>query len=132
MEKFKNNFFDETEKIWNSYDIKVSHIKFEWNRRQKNCFFQRYGIFLIFKKSSKGPLNQKKIFVFDSTQILCVKSLGHKDCIFWISSKSETKIFHFSKGGTLWCFSDFQNFNIQTLIDIDGQKLTDRLVWMLK
>ena len=67
----------------------------------------------IFEKNPKGgPFYVKKFFVTDSAQISCVKSLGHKDFKFWISSKSETKKFFFSKGGTLWCFSrnrDFEN-----------------------
>ena len=67
----------------------------------------------IFEKNPKGgPFYVKKFFVTDSAQISCVKSLGHKDFKFWISSKSETKNFFFSKGGTLWCFSrnrDFEN-----------------------
>ena len=57
------------------------------------------------------PLDLKKIFVSDSAQISCVKSLGHKDFKFWVSSKSETKKFFFSKGGTLWRFSDFRKKN---------------------
>ena len=93
-------------KIWNPYGLGISHMKFEQNRRQK--FFSK-----IFEKNPKGgPFYVKKFFVTDSAQISCVKSLGHKDFKFWISSKSETKKIFFSKGGTLWCFSrnrDFEN-----------------------
>ena len=64
----------------------------------------------ISKHQRVPPLKMRKIFVSDFTQILCVEPLDHKDFKFWISSKSETKIF-FSIGGTLWCFSDFQSLN---------------------
>ena len=77
---------------------------------------------LAFHRHQKQPLHHrsplrfwpeakvyvKKIFGSDSAQISCVKSLGHKDFKFWVSSKSETKKFFFSKGGTLWRFSDFR------------------------
>ena len=121
-------------KIWNPNGLRISHIKFEWNQRQKNFFFQRGDplVFFWFSKNHQRvpPLNRKKIFVSDSTQILCVKSLGHKDCIFWISSKSETKFFFIFKGGTLWCFSDFQGLNMKILIDIYGHKWRERLPWI--
>ena len=52
-EKIKKKFFLMKLKIWNPYGLRISHIKFEWNRRQKNFFFPKggpFGIFLIFKK----------------------------------------------------------------------------------
>ena len=49
------------------------------------------------KNPKGGPFYVKKFFVSDSAQISCVKSLGHKDFKFCISSKSETKIFFFRK-----------------------------------
>ena len=123
--------------IWPQLTVlRISHKKFEWNRRQKKIFFQRGDplVFFWFSENHQRvpPLNREKFFVSDSTQILCVKSLGHKDCMFWISSKSETKFFFISKGGTLWCFSDFQGLNVKMLIDIYGHKWRDRLPWMLK
>ena len=89
-------------KICNHYGLRISHIKFEWNRRQKKIFFQRGDplVFFWFSKNYQRvpPLNPKKFFVSDSTQILCEESLGHKDCMFWISSKSETNFFFIFKG----------------------------------
>ena len=64
----------------------------------------------VLKNPKGGPFYVKKNFVSDSAHISCVKSLGHKDLKSWVSSKLETKIF-FSKGGTLWCFSDFPSLN---------------------
>ena len=103
---------------------------------KKNFFFQRGDplVFFWFSKNNQRvpPLNRKKIFVSDSTQISCVKSLGHKDCMFWISSKSETKIFFIFKGGTLWCFSDFRSLDTQAVSDFDREKWSVRLLWLLK
>ena len=59
----------------------------------------------------------KKIFGSDSAQISCVKSLGHKDFKFWVSSKSETKKI-FSKEGTLWCFSRNRDFENQKNVNL--------------
>ena len=70
------------------------------------------------------PFSVKKIFVSDSTQIFFVKSLGHKDCMFRISSKSETIFFSFSKGGP---FGVFPIFKVSiwrywlTFMDINGE-----------
>ena len=50
------------------------------------------------RKSTKGsPLwNEKKKFVSDFIQILCVQPLDHKDFKFWVSSKKKFFIFfHF-------------------------------------
>ena len=61
-------------------------------------------VFEFFEKSRREKfrhpnwLGVKKIFGSDSAQISCVKSLGHKDFKFWVSSKSETKKNFFSKG----------------------------------
>ena len=61
-------------------------------------------VFEFFEKSRREKfrhpnwLGVKKIFGSDSAQISCVKSLGHKDFKFWVSSKSEKKKFFFSKG----------------------------------
>ena len=63
----------------------------------------------------------KKISGSDSAQISCVKSLGHKDFKFWVSSKSETKKNFFSKGPDLWHFSDFQSLDF--LKNIKGSPL---------
>ena len=41
-------------KIWNPYGLRISHIKFEWNRRQNFFSFSKggpFGVFLIFKVS---------------------------------------------------------------------------------
>ena len=110
-EKIKKKFFLMKLKIWNPYGLRISHIKFEWNRRQK-FFFPKGGdplIFFWFSKNNQRvpPLNRKKIFVSDSTQIFFVKSLGHKDCMFRISSKSETNFF-FPKGGPFGIFLIFK------------------------
>ena len=75
-------------KIWNPYSLGISHMKFEQNRWQK-IFLENFG---------------KKFFVSDSAQTSCVKSLGHKDFKFWISSKSETKFFFFQRGDPLMFF----------------------------
>ena len=58
---------------------------------------------------------------------LWLKGLTHK-----ISAKSETKKFFRFKGGTLWCFRDFQSLTMHMLIDFDRQKWTVRLPWLLK
>ena len=91
-------------KLWWNSKSEILMVSGSHTKNLSEIGNKPFGIFLIFKKSSKGPLNQKKFFVSDSTQILCVKSLGQKDCIFWISSKSETKNFFISFGG-------FQIFN---------------------
>ena len=86
-EKIKKKIFLMKLKIWNPYGLRISHIKFEWNRRPKKIFFSKGGTlwyFSDFQKIIKGPFESEKNFVSDSTQILCVKSLGHKDCMFWI------------------------------------------------
>ena len=99
-------------KIWNPYGLRISHKKFEWNQRQKNFFFQRGDplVFFWFSKNHQRvpPLNRKKIFVSDSTQSFCVISLGHKDCMFWISSKLEKIFFHFQRGDPLLFFLIFK------------------------
>ena len=126
---------------WNSKSeilmVSGSHTKNLSEIGDKKIFFFQRGDPLVFFWFSENhqrvpPLNREKFFVFNFTQILCVKSLGHKDCMFWISSKSETKIFFISKGGTLWCFSNFQGLNVKMLIDIYRHKWRDRLPWMLK
>ena len=133
--KIKKIFFDETQNLESLWSQDLTH-KIWVKSETKNFFFQRGDplVFFWFSKNHQRvpPLNREKFFVSDSTQILCVKSLGHKDCMFWISSKSETKIFFISKGGTLWCFSDFQGLNVKMLNDIYGHKWRDRLPWMLK
>ena len=77
----------------------------------------------------KNGKKWKKNF-FDETQNL--KSLWSKDCTHKIWMKSETNFFFCFKGGTLWCFSDFQSLNKQTLIKFEGHEWRDRLIWMLK
>ena len=76
----KKNFvsdFDEIQNM-NSYDLRISHIKFEWNRRQKYFSDSKGGPFddfLKIRKIPKGPpFGKKKFFVSDFTQILCVRS----------------------------------------------------------
>ena len=84
-------------------------------------------VFEFFEKSRREKfrhpnwLGVKKIFGSDSAQISCVKSLGHKDFKFWVSSKSETKKNFFSKGPDLWRFSDFQSLDF--LKNIKGSPL---------
>ena len=63
-------------------------------------------VFEFFEKSRREKfrhpnwLGVKKIFGSDSAQISCVKSLGHKDFKFWVSSKSEKKKnFFFQRSG---------------------------------
>ena len=71
-------------------------------------------VFEFFEKSRREKfrhpnwLGVKKFFVSDSAQISCVKSLGHKDFKFWVSSKSETKNFFFPKGGPFDVFLIFE------------------------
>ena len=135
----KKIFFDETQNLKSLWSQDLTH-KIWVKSETKNFFFQRGDplVFFWFSKNNQRvpPLNRKKIFVSDSTQISCVKSLGHKDCMFWISSKSETKIFFIFKGGTLWCFSDFQGLNMKILINIYGHKWREilpgiRVIWFL-
>ena len=64
-------------KTCNSYDLRISHIKFEWNWRQKIFYGSKGGPFddfLKIRKIPKGPFVKKKFFVPDFTQILCVRS----------------------------------------------------------
>ena len=74
-----------------------------------------FGIILIVTNHQMVPsLNWEKKFS-DSTQILCVKSFGHKNGMFQISSKSGTGFFfHFQRGDPLmfiW-FSRYQFDNV--------------------
>ena len=57
----------------------------------------------------RSPFYVKKIFISDSAQISCVKSLGHKDLKSWVSSKSETKKFFFQRGDPLMFFWFFKS-----------------------
>ena len=65
--KMKKNFvsdFDEIQNM-NSYDLRISHIKFEWNRRQKYFSDSKGGPFddfLKIRKIPKGPPFEKKKF----------------------------------------------------------------------
>ena len=45
---------------------------------------------------------------------------------------NQRQFFFRFKGGTLWCFSNFQSLNVKTLIDDYGHKGRHRLPWMLK
>ena len=91
-------------------------------------------VFEFFEKSRREKfrhpnwLGVKKIFGSDSAQISCVKSLGHKDFKFWVSSKSETKKFFFSKGPDLWRFSDFQSLDF--LKNIKGSPLWKKKIFV--
>ena len=59
-------------KTCNPYGLRISHTKFEWNRRQK-----------IFPDSLLGPpFGKKNFFVSDFTQIFCVRPFDHKDFKF--------------------------------------------------
>ena len=87
------------------FDFVTSNLSFNW---VKSVF---PFVFEFFEKSRREKfrhpnwLGVKKIFGSDSAQISCVKSLGHKDFKFWVSSKSETKkkIF-FQRSGPLTFF----------------------------
>ena len=91
-------------------------------------------VFEFFEKSRREKfrhpnwLGVKKIFGSDSAQISCVKSLGHKDFKFWVSSKSETKKKNFSKGPDLWRFSDFQSLDF--LKNIKGSPLWKKKIFL--
>ena len=91
-------------------------------------------VFEFFEKSRREKfrhpnwLGVKKIFGSDSAQISCVKSLGHKDFKFWVSSKSETKKKIFSKGPDLWRFSDFQSLDF--LKNIKGSPLWKKKIFL--
>ena len=85
-------------KTCNPYDLRISHIKFEWNRRQKIFSDSKGGPFddfLKIRKIPKGPpFGKKKFFVSDFTQILCVRPFDHKDFKFWgFFSKKNFSIF---------------------------------------
>ena len=90
------------------FDFVISNLSFNW---VKSVF---PFVFEFFEKSRREKfrhpnwLGVKKIFGSDSAQISCVKSLGHKDFKFWISSKSETKNFFFPKGGPFGIFLIFK------------------------
>ena len=78
----------------------------------------------IFEKNPKGgPFYVKKFFVMDFAQISCVKSLGHKDFKFWISSKSETKIFFFPKGGPFDVFQEIETLKIRKTSKVPLEKI---------
>ena len=86
------------------FDFVISNLSFNW---VKSVF---PFVFEFFEKSRREKfrhpnwLGVKKIFGSDSAQISCVKSLGHKDFKFWISSKLETKNFFFQRGDPLMFF----------------------------
>ena len=63
----------------------------------KNHFLSK-----ILKNPKGGPFYVKKIFVPDFAKILYVRSQGHKDQKFWVSSKSESKNFFDPKGGPFY------------------------------
>ena len=51
---WKNFFLKKTPKFWNPHGQRVSHIKFQQNRRQKKFFVSKggpFGVFAIFKVS---------------------------------------------------------------------------------
>ena len=90
------------------FDFVISNLSFNW---VKSVF---PFVFEFFEKSRREKfrhpnwLGVKKIFGSDSAQISCVKSLGHKDFKFWVSSKSETKNFFFPKVRTFDVFLIFK------------------------
>ena len=54
MKKIEKNFFWKKLKFWNPYGLRVSHIKFQQNRRQNFFFVSKggpFGVFAIFKVS---------------------------------------------------------------------------------
>ena len=95
------------------FDFVISNLSFNW---VKSVF---PFVFEFFEKSRREKfrhpnwLGVKKIFGSDSAQISCVKSLGHKDFKFWISSKSETKKFFFPKGGPFDVFQEIETLKIR-------------------
>ena len=80
---------------------------------------ENIAIFWISWKIQRGDPSMKnffqKIFISDFAQIFSVKSFGHKDFKFWVSLKSETKIFwdkFFIEGSPLWIFQEIQKIAI--------------------
>ena len=73
-----------------SQTISISNFNFHPNQRQK-----------FFSDPKGGPFYVKKIFVSDFAKILYVRSQGHKDQKFWVSSKSESKNFFDPKGPSI-------------------------------
>ena len=70
-------------KTCNPYDLGISHIKFEWNRRQKIFSDSKGGPFddfLKIRKIPKGPpFGKKKFFVSDFDETQNLKSLWPRD-----------------------------------------------------
>ena len=80
---------------------------------------ENIAIFWISWKIQRGDPSMKnmfqKIFIYDFAQIFSVKSFGHKDFKFWISLKSDTKMFwknFFIEGSPVWIFQEIQKIAI--------------------
>ena len=56
IEKF---FLKKNPKIWNPYGLRISHIKFEWNRRQKKNFFPKFFHFFLMLEDPQKILTSK-------------------------------------------------------------------------
>ena len=80
---------------------------------------ENIAIFWISWKIQRGSPSIKdlfqKIFISNFAQIFSVKSFGYQNLEFWISLKSETKIFwdkFFIEGSPLWFFQEIRKIAI--------------------